>query len=48
VLGPQAGLKLIEATSQAAGRIARKPGAHIEVFESRRFGKHLDPRQGAE
>jgi thiamine biosynthesis lipoprotein len=45
VLGPQAGLKLIEATPDAAGRIVRKPGAHIEAFESRRFGKHLDPNQ---
>jgi thiamine biosynthesis lipoprotein len=48
VLGPRAGLKLIEATSHAAGRIVRKPGAAIEVFESRRFREHLDPRQTAE
>lgn len=45
VLGPDAGLKLIEATPDAAGRIVRKPGAHIEAFESRRFGKHLDAEQ---
>jgi thiamine biosynthesis lipoprotein len=45
VLGPKAGLKLIEATPDAAGRIVRKPGARIEAFESRRFGKHLDPNQ---
>jgi len=48
VLGPQAGLKLIEATPDAAGRIVRKPGTVIEAFESRRFGKHLDPKQTAE
>ena len=48
VLGPRAGLKLIEDTPDAAGRIVRKPGAHIEVFESRRFGRHLDPKQCAE
>jgi len=48
VLGPQAGLKLIEDTPEAGGRIVRKPGIHIEAFESRRFGKHLDPKQTAQ
>jgi thiamine biosynthesis lipoprotein len=45
VLGPREGLKLIEATPAAAARLVRKPGGHIEAFESRRFGKHLDPNQ---
>jgi thiamine biosynthesis lipoprotein len=45
VLGPREGLKLIEATPAAAARLVRKPGEHIEAFESRRFGKHLDPNQ---
>ncbi len=48
VLGPQAGLKLIEEMPDTAGRILRKPGEHIEAFESQRFGRHLDPKQTAE
>jgi thiamine biosynthesis lipoprotein len=48
VLGPQTGLKLIEETPAAAARIVRKPGAHIEAFESRRFRHHLDPNQNAD
>jgi thiamine biosynthesis lipoprotein len=48
VLGPRAGLRLIEATPDAAGRIVRKPGTDIEAFESRRFSHHLDPNQSAE
>jgi len=35
-------------TRIVAGRIVRKQGTVIEVFESRRFGKHLDPKQTAE
>ena len=48
VLGPRGGLKLIEETPDAAVRIVRKPGSHIEAFESRRFAKRLDPRQTTE
>ena len=48
VLGPRAGLKLIEDTPEAGGRIVRKPGIHIEAFESRRFAKHLDPKQAVQ
>jgi thiamine biosynthesis lipoprotein len=48
VLGPQAGLKLIEEARDAAVRMVRKPGASIEAFESRRFAKHLDQRQARE
>jgi len=48
VLGPQAGLKLIEDTPDTAVRIVRQPGTNIEAFESRRFTRHLDPKQTAE
>lgn len=42
VLGPEAGLKLIEATPRAAAHIARKPGERVEVLESARFRRFLD------
>lgn len=37
VLGPERGWKLVEQTPGAAARLARKPGAQIEVFESPRW-----------
>jgi thiamine biosynthesis lipoprotein len=42
VLGPKAGLKLIESTKGAAVHIVRKPGERIEVAESSRFAKHYE------
>jgi len=43
VLGPQAGLRLVEQVPGAAAVIVRKPGDKIEVYESRRFKRFLDP-----
>jgi thiamine biosynthesis lipoprotein len=43
VLGPEAGLKLVEATPRAAAHIVRKPQDQIEVFQSRRFGRFVEP-----
>lgn len=43
VLGPETGLKLVEATPRAAAHIVRKPHGRIEVFESKRFGKFVEP-----
>jgi FAD:protein FMN transferase len=40
VLGPEKGLKFIEATRSAAARIVRQPGEKIEVTESPRFARH--------
>ncbi|HKS36166.1 MAG TPA: FAD:protein FMN transferase [Verrucomicrobiae bacterium] len=42
VLGPKAGLKLIESTKGAAARIVRKPDSRIETAESSRFGKYCE------
>jgi thiamine biosynthesis lipoprotein len=39
VLGPPAGLNLIEQTPGAAARILRQPGERLEVVQSRRFPK---------
>jgi thiamine biosynthesis lipoprotein len=46
VLGPEKGLRLVEATSGAAVRIVRKPATTIEVQESRRFQKFYDDDPG--
>jgi thiamine biosynthesis lipoprotein len=37
VLGPQAGMKLVEETRGAAAHLVRKPGERVESFESRQF-----------
>jgi thiamine biosynthesis lipoprotein len=42
VLGPETGLKLIEATTEAAVRIVRKPLDAIESVESKRFKTFYD------
>jgi thiamine biosynthesis lipoprotein len=42
VLGPETGLKLVEATSGAAAHIIRKPGQKIETAESSRFGRFYE------
>ena len=42
VLGPAAGLKLIEQTRGAAASITRRPNQRIETFGSRRLPKFLD------
>jgi thiamine biosynthesis lipoprotein len=39
VLGPQAGLKLIDDTPGAAAIIVRAAGEQAEIFESRRVGE---------
>ena len=41
VLGPEAGLKLVESTRGAAMRTVRQPGAQVEVRESPRFKEQL-------
>ena len=46
VLGPEKGLRLVEATPGAAVHIVRKPGAGIEVQESRRFRKFYEGDSG--
>jgi thiamine biosynthesis lipoprotein len=40
VLGPDKGLKLVEQTPGVAARVVRRPGAVIEVRESRQFRSH--------
>lgn len=42
VLGPQAGLKLIESTKGAAAHIVRKPNSQIETAESSRFANYCE------
>ena len=42
VLGPEAGLKLIEATPGVAGRILRQPADRMESWTSPRFGDFLE------
>jgi thiamine biosynthesis lipoprotein len=42
VLGPEKGIKLVEATKGAAVHITRRPGNHIETSESRRFKRYYD------
>jgi thiamine biosynthesis lipoprotein len=44
VLGAEAGLKLVESTPRAAAHVARQPGAQIEVFESKRFRRFVEPQ----
>lgn len=44
VLGTEAGLKLVESTPRAAAHVARQPGAQIEVFESKRFRRFVEPQ----
>jgi thiamine biosynthesis lipoprotein len=41
VLGPAAGLALVEQTPKAAALIARRPGQTVEMLESRRLGSYL-------
>jgi thiamine biosynthesis lipoprotein len=42
VLGPEHGLRFIEATPGAAARVMRQPGDQLEVYESRRFRKYYE------
>jgi thiamine biosynthesis lipoprotein len=42
VLGPDAGLRLIERTAGAAARIVRRPADTMEVFESTRFRQFVE------
>lgn len=42
VLGPAAGLRLIERTKGAAAFIARQPGPNLETWSSRRLAKFLE------
>jgi len=46
VLGPEAGLKLVDATPHAAAHIVRKPGDQLEVFQSSRFKRFVAPPGG--
>lgn len=46
VLGPEAGLALIEATARTAVLVERQPGERAEVYESRRWRRHLDVGYG--
>ena len=43
VLGPRAGLKLVEAMPRAAAHIVRKPQDRIEASQSSRFDSFVDP-----
>ena len=42
VLGPEKGLKFIEATPQMAARVMREPGEKIEAYESSRFRRYYE------
>ncbi len=42
VLGPIAGLKLVEATPGAAAYVMRQPAAEIETLQSKRFGRFVE------
>ena len=42
VLGPERGMKLVEATPGAAAHLVRKPGEEVEQHESKSFRKFLD------
>ncbi|HVV70332.1 MAG TPA: FAD:protein FMN transferase [Verrucomicrobiae bacterium] len=44
VLGPEKGLKFIEATPGAAARIMREPGERIQTYESSRFHRYYENR----
>lgn len=45
VLGPDAGMKLVERTSGAAAHLVRKPADAIEKRESKRLGRFLEPER---
>lgn len=45
VLGPEAGLKLVEATPGAAAHIVRQPRQQLEQIESRRFERFIEQAQ---
>lgn len=44
VLGPDKGAKLVERMKGTAALIVRKPSASIELYETLRFRKFIDPR----
>jgi FAD:protein FMN transferase len=44
VLGPEKGLKFIEATSRVAVRVMREPGERIEAYESSRFKRYYQKK----
>jgi len=41
VLGPEAGLRLVESTRRVAARIVRQPAGQVQVCESRRFTRFV-------
>jgi thiamine biosynthesis lipoprotein len=43
VLGPEPGLKVVEATRGAAARLMRAPGGKLETYESSRFKRYYGP-----
>lgn len=45
VMGPDAGMKLVERTAGAAAHLVRKPAEIVEKRESRRLGKFLEPEE---
>lgn len=47
VLGPERGLKFIEATPGVASRVVRKPGEHIEAYESSRFARYYENKDSS-
>ena len=42
VLGPEKGLKLIEATPGVAAHVMREPGEKLEAYETSRFAKYYE------
>lgn len=47
VLGPEAGLRLVESSRSVAARIIRQPEGTLQRFESRRFARHvIGPEKG--
>jgi thiamine biosynthesis lipoprotein len=45
VLGPQKGLKLVEATPGAAARVMRNPDEKLDIYESSRFKRYYEKGQ---
>ncbi|MHB8520661.1 MAG: FAD:protein FMN transferase [Limisphaerales bacterium] len=48
VLGPMAGLRLIEQTRGAAARVVRQPGEKMEAYESSRFDRYYEQPENRE
>lgn len=47
VLGPEKGLKFIEATPGVAARVMREPGQKLEAYESSRFRRYYQKTENA-